>query len=117
MDNEQGRPTVYRANKRRLNDLEKLSGKKWKSFEDFQLKDIATERILEEIEKEPSFAKQHEKLVKLFQEFKQDSYGAKITFLLHSDYIKLEYRFSLTPKGKASRKRRKRYKAKKKASS
>jgi predicted ArsR family transcriptional regulator len=116
--NYRGRPTVYRVNKRRINEREILSAKKFKSFEEYMIKSMLAQKILDEIDKDQSSEKQHKELIKLFKEFKEDSsWAAKMNFLLRSEYIKIDYNLSLTPKGKASKRKREKYKAKKKASS
>ena len=98
--NARGQPKTLILNKKRIKEREQYSSKHWKSFEDYNLKSIATEKILREIDEKQPLDSQHERLVELFKKFKQDSYGAKIIFLLYSDYIKVNYNFSLTEKGK-----------------
>ena len=75
---------------------------KWQSenFEEWNLKSILANEILREIDENKTPKKQHKKLTELFKKFKKESYGAKIIFLLNSDYIKMNYNFELTEKGK-----------------
>jgi DNA-binding MarR family transcriptional regulator len=96
----QGRPVFLRLNKKRLKERERHSTKNWKSFEEFNLKHILSMKIIEEIERKQSSGEQHKRLLSLMKRFKKEGFGSKIIFLLYSDLIKIDYKLSLTDKGK-----------------
>jgi len=114
----QGKPKTLILNKKKIKEMEQYSferSKKYedKSFEAYTLTSMFINKILSEIEENPSY-KQHQKLIKLFKQFKKEGYGAQSIFLLYSDYIKVDYKFSITDKGKkALRKIKKKSKSKK----
>lgn len=99
-----GSPKTLILNKRLLKERQKYSVAHSKNFEDksmesYMLRSMFIMKILEEIKKNPSY-EQHKELIRLFKQFKKDNYGAQITFLLYSDFIKVDYKFSITDKGK-----------------
>jgi hypothetical protein len=95
-----GNPKTLVLNKKFIEWQETLRKRSWESYEEKQLETLLIERILEEIDKKQLSDKQHQKLIKLFKEFNQESFGAKLIFLLYDDYVKLDYKLSLTKKGK-----------------
>lgn len=100
-----GRPKTLVLNKKKIKEAEYFSSKHWKSFEEFNLRSILTDKIMEEINKQPNSHKQLQKMMELF---KQDSgYGAKLIFLLYEEYLKVDYKLSLTAKGKVYLKKNK----------
>ena len=97
-EDQQGRPTILVLNKAKIKEREQYSSKHWESFEEYQLKSMFVDKILREIEENPQ---SHQQLQKIMHLFKQDSsYGAKCIFLLYTDYIKVDYKFLITEKGK-----------------
>lgn len=103
-----GQPKTLVLNKRKIKEMEELSSKRWKSFEEYNLKSILAGKILGEIDEKQPSDKQHQRLIELFKQFGKEGYGAKIIFLLYSDFIKIDYKLSLTDKGRAYLKRYKR---------
>lgn len=104
-----GQPKTLILNKKKLKEMEKLSSKHWKNHEEYMLKSIFVDKILDEIEKKQPSDKQHEGLIELFKQFGKESYGAKSIFLLYDDdLVKVDYKLSLTDKGRAYLKRHKR---------
>jgi len=102
-----GRPKTLVLNKKLIKEREQYSAKKWKSNEDYMLKSMICTKILDEIEWRKPGDIQHEKLVRLFREFKLEGYGARMITLLHGDYFKINYNLTLTEKGKAFRRKNK----------
>jgi transposase-like protein len=98
-----GSPKTLVLNKKLIQERKEYLDKSWQSFEERNLNSIVTQKILEEIEKQPS-GKQRQKLIELFKEFKHDNFGGKLIFLM-SNYIELNYSFSLTDKGKKALKK------------
>ncbi len=93
-----GRPTFLNLNIEYIKERDEFFKKSWESYEEFNLKSICSDNILREIEEHPDY-EQHQELIKLMKLHKKESYGAKVIFLLHSGYIKIDYKFSLTEKG------------------
>lgn len=93
-----GRPKTLILNKKKINELENLSSKRWKSIQEYNLKSMLVEKLLDEIEKQPDSHKQLQEIIRLFKE--DGGYGAKMIFLLYSDYIKIDYKLSVTDIGK-----------------
>ena len=98
-EEKRGQPKTLILNKKFLEAREKDAIYNKKSFEEKHLKSIFRMELIEEIEKNPS-KKQHQRLIKLFQKFGVVDVGGKIMFLLHTDFIKVDYKFSITDKGK-----------------
>jgi Ni,Fe-hydrogenase I large subunit len=99
-----GQPKTLILNKTKIEEMEKYSWERSKKYEDktlenYTLTSMFIEKILKEINEEQTY-KQHKKLLKLLKDFKQDNWGGQMIFLLYSDYIKVDYKFSLTDKGK-----------------
>lgn len=100
----QGKPKTLILNTKKIKEMEQYSferSKKYedKSFESYTLTSMFINKILMEIEENNSYD-QHKEIIKLFKQFKKDSYGAQAIFLLYSDFIKVDYKFSITDKGK-----------------
>lgn len=101
----QGRPTILTLNEKAIAWQEHVrrKNKEWESFEERQLFTILTEKILKEIDqKQPN---QHKKLVEVFKQFGETSYGARMIFLLYGDYVKINYNLTLTEKGEKALRR------------
>ena len=94
-----GQPTFLRVNKKFLKARKKDAIYNKKSFEEKMLRGLLAEKVLKDIDEKQPSEKQYQKLIKMFKDFGRDSYGEKILFFLHSDYIKVNYTLSLTDKG------------------
>lgn len=95
-----GQPKTLILNKKKIKEREQYSYRRWKSYEEGQLKSLLAEKILYEIDKQQSSEKQHQRLIELFKQFGKEGFGAKLIFLLYDDFIKINYNLSLTDKGK-----------------
>ncbi|MCX6742039.1 MAG: winged helix-turn-helix domain-containing protein [Candidatus Pacearchaeota archaeon] len=102
-----GRPKTLILNKKRIKEAEQYSYRRYKSFEEGELKSILVDKILVEIKEQQPSDKQHQKLIEMFKQFGKDNFGAKLIFLLYDDFIKIDYKLSLTDKGKAYLKKHK----------
>ena len=94
-----GNPKTLVLNEKRIQEAEQYSYRSYKSLEEWELKNILTNKILDEVEKEQSQPKQHKGLIRLFKEFQKDNFGARIIFLLYDPLIKITYKLKLTDKG------------------
>lgn len=101
----QGRPTFLKLNKSKINEAEKRSYKHWKSFEEFTLKNILVNKLIDEIEEQPDSHKQLQEIMRLFKE--DGSYASKLIFLLYENFVKINYELSLTDEGRKYLKRKK----------
>lgn len=105
-----GKPKTLVLNKKLIEKANKLSVQQSKNFEDksmeaYSLRSMFIMKILMEIEENPSY-EQHKEIVKLFKEFgKEDNHAGQMMFLLYSDFIKVDYKFSMTDKGKKALKK------------
>lgn len=105
-----GSPKTLVLNVKLLKERQKYSVEHSKNFEDksmesYTLRSMFIMNILEEIRNNTSY-EQHRELIKLFKQFSKDSsYAAQMTFLLYSDFIKVDYKFSITDKGKKALKK------------
>jgi DNA-binding MarR family transcriptional regulator len=103
-EDKRGSPKTLVMTKKQIKELKimkKMSAKaKGWSFEEYNLKSILSNKILEEIGKQQSSEKQHQNLIEMFKKFGKEGYGAKIIFLLYSNFIKIDYKLFLTDKGK-----------------
>ncbi len=95
-----GRPTFLRLNKKEIEKRQKQSFRSFEDFETHHLKSIVTMKILDEVSNQQDPQVQTKKILQLFKKFRLESFGEKLTFLMYSDYIKLNYEFELTEKGK-----------------
>lgn len=113
---QQGKPKTLILNKKKIKESEQCSFKRSKKYEDksfeaYTLTSMFIMKILQEIQENTSY-NQHKKLIKLFEQFKKDkNYGAQTIFLLYSDFIKVDYKFSITDKGKRALKKLQKKKA------
>lgn len=104
-----GKPKTLVLNKKLIEKANKLSVEHSKNFEDksmesYLLRSMFINKILREIDENPTY-EQHKGIIKLFKQFKKDNYGGQTTFLLYSDFIKVDYKFSITEKGKKALKK------------
>ena len=95
-----GQPKTLILNKKRIKERERLEIINEKSFEEKMLKSFLAEKILKEIDKQQPPNRQQERIIQAFKDFKKEGFGAKLMFLLSSDYIEIDYKLSLTQKGK-----------------
>jgi len=95
-----GNPKTLVLNKKYIEWQKTLRRRSWESYEEKQLETLLIEKILQEIDEKQPSGKQHQKLIKLFKEFNQESFGAKLIFLLYDGYVKIDYNLSLTERGK-----------------
>jgi DNA-binding MarR family transcriptional regulator len=95
-----GQPKTLVLNKKKLKEARQYSYRHYKTFEEYNLKSIFAQKVLREIEEKQPSDKQHQRLIELFKQFGKESGGARLVFLLYDDYVKLNYRLSLTDKGK-----------------
>lgn len=101
----QGNPKTLVLNKKFIEWQETLRRRSWESYEEKELETTLIEKLLQEIDKEQPSDKQHQELVNLFKKFKQESFGARLIFLLYGDYVKIDYKLSLTERGKKALKK------------
>lgn len=99
-----GSPKTLILNKKLIEKVNKLFIQQSENYEEEHIESSSLRRmvimnIMLEIVENPSY-NQHKGLTKLFKEFNKDEGGSQMTFLLSSDFIKLDYKFSLTDKGK-----------------
>ena len=99
-----GSPKTLILNTKLIDKVKKLSIQQSKNYEETHiysssLRRITIMKIMMEIEENPS-SNQHKGLIKLFKDFEKGEGGSQMQFLLCSDFIKVDYKFSLTDKGK-----------------
>ena len=97
----QGNPKTLVLNKKFIEWQETLRRRQWESYEQKQLESILVEEIIQLVDKKQSSEKQYKHLVDLFKKFRtDDSFGARLIFLLHDDFVKINFKSSLTERGK-----------------
>ena len=96
----QGQPKTLILNPKFVEWVEENERKFWASEEEKMFNNLLVERMLSEIDQQQSPNKKYKKLIELFKKFKKDSFGAKWIFLTIGDYVKIDYKFSLTERGK-----------------
>lgn len=94
----QGRPTLLILNKKEIKRREQQSYRAYETYEEFNLREILTTRLLDVIEKNPDSHEQFQELIKLFKEDR--GYGAKLIFLLYGELVEVNYSLTLTDKVK-----------------
>ena len=95
-----GNPKTLILDKKFIEWQETLRRKNWESYEEKHLNEILVEKILREVNEPQHADKQHKKLIEIFKKFNKESYGAKLIFLLYDDFVKINFKLSLTEKGK-----------------
>ena len=98
----QGNPKTLIFNPKYLKHLKECKAKSKKRRENYEkeaLEDMIINKILWEIEHNQNL-EQHKKLIKLFKEFGKENFGEKLIFLTQGNYIKLNYSFEFTDKGR-----------------
>ena len=96
----QGQPKTLILNPEFVKWQEECKRKYWESEEEKMFNNLLIQEMLREIDEQQPPNKKYKKLIELFKKFKKDSFGAKWIFLSMGNYVKIDYKFSLTERGK-----------------
>jgi len=112
-EDKRGNPKTLVLNKEKMKERIQYSYRRYKEgqqFEEYNLNFILAQKILREIEKQQHSDKQHQRLIEMFKQFRKEGFGAKLMFLMYDDFIKIDYKLSLTEKGEKALKKLKKKK-------
>ncbi len=96
----QGNPKTLILDKKFIEWQQTLARKNWESYEEKHFNEILVEKIIREIDEQKKPDKQHKKLIEIFKQFNKEGFGSKLIFLLYDDIVKIDFKLSLTERGK-----------------